>query len=435
MSDEVKPYGFNPPFERQAIALACCDKSFFGRIGYALEPDALALEPTKTALLAAQAIGREIGHGPASTVLVVQRLRRWMSEGKVTIEQIDSVLDMFDDVFDSGLPSVESVVNEIAPVLKKRLRHAAVRTAMAEQAKRGDFNAVRDILNKADALGVQDTSIGTTVGSEGFAAINELKNLLRLPTGVKELDAEIDGGMPCGGLSVVVGSSGAGKSVFVTHATAANVRQGALCAYATLELPAGIVLARINSNLTGIPINSLLNGKMDDARQRLEAIPNLGPCVVKDFPARATTNEDVFDWARQIEDKYGRRIDLLVFDMFDHITAKVKDANSYEIGRVVSTGQIQWAKANRSVVLSAVHSKGRNETKSTGRKRKLDLGDVADSIYRVRNADLVLTLNNDESNEEVSIHVAKHRLGKARMVVGPLPTGFDCGMLTPIGVI
>jgi hypothetical protein len=63
------------------------------------------------------------------------------------------------------------------------------------------------------------------------------------------------------------------------------------------------------------------------------------------------------------------------------------------------------------------------------------LNDVADSMHKIRVADLVITLNlQDEDAEDPSIvfNIAKHRTGKAKVKIGPMPTEYERGRLCPI---
>ena len=69
------------------------------------------------------------------------------------------------------------------------------------------------------------------------------------------------------------------------------------------------------------------------------------------------------------------------------------------------------------------------------RKRILDLNDVADSMHKIRVADLVITLNvRDEGSEfpQIIFKIAKHRTGKSRVEIGPMPTEYERGRICPI---
>ena len=62
------------------------------------------------------------------------------------------------------------------------------------------------------------------------------------------------------------------------------------------------------------------------------------------------------------------------------------------------------------------------------KKRVIGLDDVADSINKVRVADLVITIN---GQDELEYAVEKNRYGRAGVRVGPLPHDFACGAMVP----
>jgi uncharacterized Fe-S cluster-containing radical SAM superfamily enzyme len=65
-----------------------------------------------------------------------------------------------------------------------------------------------------------------------------------------------------------------------------------------------------------------------------------------------------------------------------------------------------------------------------------EVDDVADSMHKVRVADLVLTLTPPNTGEdevtELIHYVAKHRTGKSNVQVGPLRTEFECARIAPM---
>lgn len=432
--NKPKPYLFDPSFEKQLVAIACSKPRFYGRVGGQIDPELLKLEPSKLAMRAAKQIADDVGHGPSSTVLVIQRLRRWMADGKVTLEAIKKVAELFDDAEDAGLADEESMVKEIAPLLADRLRDQAVKESIASYGKKGDLSKVIELENKAARIGQVDTSIGTILGPDSFSEVVALKDLQRLPTGIMELDSVLDGGLQVGGLGVAVGGSGDGKSMYLSHVAGVSVWDGLFVGYATLELPRPIVLARIKANMTGVPINAMLAGDVRDAKKLLKRrAGKLGRLIVQDFTPYVTTVEDIKEWVDQCEQQSKRKLDLLIVDYGDKVGVKKtkgdRDSSEYTSGRVVYEGLRIYANDRKTFCWTASQA-----SRQKDRKRRLDLNDVADSMHKIRVADLVITLNLKEEGEEqtLTVYVAKHRTGKSRCEVGPLPTEYECGRVCPI---
>jgi len=426
----VESYGLDPAFERMVVALACSRPRFYGRIGRAMEPEALAAPGAQLALQAAHAIAQDSGHGPESSVLVMQRLKRWMQDGRVTQEQITGVFDLLEQADETGLAPEDAVVDELTPLLQRRVQSQAVEAAMDEYAKRGDFARVAELIGDAARLGKADTSVGTLIGADSFAAIEGVRHLERLATGVSELDLALDGGLWRGALGMVVGGTGDGKSMFLSHAAASALQSGLHVLYATLELPEALVLSRIKANLTGVPINAIMDGSMEEAKRRLVAMmPTLGRCYVKDFTPHATTVEDLREWVKGCEQLARRQVDVLIVDYADKLTAKVpgeKDGSEYRTMRVVYEGLRVLAVEHKFFGWTA--SQKRRSSDKT--KKKSDTDDVADSMHKSRVADVVVTLNlRGEENEELLYYIAKYRIGKAHASIGPLPHDFARGRM------
>lgn len=425
----VEPYPISPEFERALVFLACTNSAFYDRIGYALDHEALPTPAAQLCVRAVQAYAKDHGSGPTSAVLVIQRLQRWRYEGQITHEEIIAVDDLLGAAEDAGVPPEDQVVTELKPLLQRRLQSQAIKTAMDEYAKRGDFARVLDIIHRANAIGSVDRSLGHTMGASSFDLIDQLRHIERLPLGCLELDSSIGGGAARGQMTVFVGGAGGGKSMQLTHTGALSSMHGLFVAYATLELPVPIVLARLMAAITGITIDSIMLGN-EDAKQRMASTP-LGPLVVKDFPPQSTTVQHLQEWVAAVEQEEGRAVDVLVVDYADKLSAPTKskkgDDNGYKAMEVVYESLRLYGAAKRMWTLTA--------SQSTGRDRKsklLDLSHVADSMHKVRVADLVITINTSEENDEVTYFVAKNRTGAGRKTIGPLPTDFACGLVTPI---
>jgi len=425
------PYPLDPKFTRQLVTLACANAKFYGRTAYSIDPGLLGNETAKLAMEAAKAIFLETKSGPSSLLTVIQRLQTWRYEGKVAHEKIVAVSDYFDEAIDAGLLPVPEVENEILQILKKRISKKVALTASDAYGKDLGFDKVLELINLKTALGVNDRNMGIRLGAASFKALDALRQLVRLPTGVMELDSFLDGGCPRGSLLVWMAGPGGGKSQALSHSAAHTIRHGMHACYATLELPEAVVAARVKANLTGIPINEILQGGEAKAKQLLERIPNLGAFTVKEFTPHATTINDITDWVKEVEDDVGSPVDKLSIDYLDKCVSfqsKGQAGNDYVGMREVYEKARIWAHENKKVVESASQSQGRSEKKT----KKIDMEHTADSMHKVRVADIVVTNNYDEDSGDMGFWVAKHRTGKSRQMIGPLPVDFSCGQIAPV---
>jgi RecA/RadA recombinase len=444
----VTPYNFAPRFERAVVYLACGDLRFYGLAGHQIDPKALSTPVHKLAVEAAQAIARDIGHGPGSSLLVVQRLSRWRADGKVAHEDVLAVDDLMEegDAAHATL-NVEGILNELIPVLRQRMQDAATRNLIDATAKNDDegIAQVEEQLSRARSLGKVENSLGTKVSSHSFEEITRARYMDRLPFGVAELDVLLDGGTPRGTLTVVLGDQKSGKSMFSSHVTASAQLRRQFCAYASLEVPRHAILARLKANLTGVPINTLLNGDTAQAKQVMAEIEDrLGPCYVKNFPAKATTVQHLRQWVADLETAEGRKLDLLVVDYLDKLKPPKtmdKEGSSYAgTGNVFEEVRV-WAEQSGFWCFSPTQSQGRGRDRgkhkggqeNTGSTRDvLDMGDEADSVEKSRVADLFLTLNPRDEGRSILFYVAGYRHGVSRRATPPIPVDFTCGRIAPV---
>jgi len=420
-------YGFAPAFENALATLLCTKQRLFSLVGSHIEVDALSSEAAQLLVRAAKAIAHDAsGKGPNSFALVLQRLRRWMDEGGVSQEQINAAVDLTHAAEDDGLPDEELVVSELVPILRRRAEGAALHEAIDGHGKRRDLAGTVEKLAAAGRLGESAVdSPGVTLGVGSFAAIAELKKLVRLPLGVPEVDAVLEGGLWRKGLGMVIADTGGGKSMYLSHQGSTGTAAGLFVAYATLELPEAVVLARMKANLTGIPTNAILNGSQEAMDKMAELEASLGLCIVKSFTPKLTTVADLIKWVEGLEQEHGRAVDLLLVDYADKLGVG-KDVGSYEAGESITEGLRLFGFDNDKWVWTASQSKGRDN-----KKKRLDTSDVADSMHKVRAADIVLTATVKDDGEQLLWYVAKNRLGRAHLSVGPLPHEFEYGRVAP----
>lgn len=428
MKIKKEPYGLTAAFERVVATTAFLSPKFYAQVGYAVDPDCLVDLDAKLILRAVRAIAQDLGRPSESPVVVLQRIRRWVQEGTTTFDQLQSASDMLDAVEDAGLPSTDEVKAELVPILKRRMEREALDTAFAQYQNKGDLSILSSAFDKVQRLGEHDTDLGTVLGADSFEQIERLKQIERLPTGILEIDDALGGGMYRGCEGVWCANSGGGKSMALIQNATHAAMLGHFVAMPVLELPVPIILARLKSNMTGIPIDRILmDPKGCGAVERLNEIQSrggFGRIVVKDFSPMTTTVSEITDWVVDVEKEHGEKVTVLVVDYADKCIAPRKsDESSYVTGKLVYEGFRLWAHESRRWFWTASAAKGREDKKG----KRLGQADTADSINKVRVADLWITIN--PSDAGMSYFFAKNRLGKADMTVGPIPSDFECARI------
>lgn len=433
MSTPVRPYNLDPDFERAVTYLCATRPAFYGRLGHNLIPERLGVDACVSVMRACVAVYKETGKGPAGHEIVMQRIRNQMDAGSVTHDDYMVAKSLFDTM--RGVAVDEAGISEeLIPKLKEILTLEAMVKA-SEQAAKGeiDTSAIRDLLDEAGSVGKSDTSIGLSLGDEVFDALHQLHILPRLRTTIVEIDSLIGGGAVAGTLNFFIGGTGDGKSMALAHLAAGAMRQRKFVGCATYgEVVPAMWHARVIANLTGFPINEVLAGN-ERVKKRLTKMRDngeLGTLVCGEQTQGESTIVELKDWASRAEDKFKAELDLVLVDYADQM-APAKECKTDYIGmKNVYQALRSWAQErNRFPVWTASQAKARQKGDAG---RILGLYDAADSTHKVRIADLVITINVDKEKNEVRYFIAKHRLGKSDMLIGPLPLDFSLGRMAPI---
>ena len=422
----VSKYELDPKFEMAIVLRECSSARFHAIVGHALESEAFNSPPAQMAVEAALAIAHETGNGPGNQTLVMQRLRRMMDEGKRMLDEVVAVNDLLDAADGSNPPSEDDTIRELVPMLKRRLEQRALNAAMEDFGARKDLGKAGEEMKRISRLGMDPMALGSMFGDGTRNAIERIRNLARLPTGILELDESIGGGLPRACFGFVIGGTGAGKSVFLASQLAHAQRMGLACALTTLELTEGVQAARILSNHTAIPIDEILGDRSEEAHRMIEEM-NLGPCYIQEG---VRTMGALRDWNNRCADKLGRKIDVTVVDYADKMKVPNQSARDRrnDVMLEVYDDLLQLAKDQDGWVWTASAAKVKD--KSAKKKRLLDAEDAADSADKGRSADLVITLN-PEDNKQLTFGVGKNRHGNAGQMIGPISTNFACGSITP----
>lgn len=453
-------YWLEARFERAVVALSCSSPSFWVRVGHAVDPECLNVPEARLAMRAARQVAADTGAAPGGSAIVLQRLRRWMEGGKASYEDCLAVGDLLLLAEDDPPLAEAAVVAELAPVLRKRVRHAAVLKVM-EEAKRDDadddepFPEALKLIKKAATLGaeVAAADAGVLLGEGSYEVMEAARHAERLSTGIEDLDILLKGGPRRGGFQLWLGGTNSGKSMALIQRIARAMRLGMTCGLATLELSVEEQLARLKSNLTGVPIDDILDDPQC-VRPYLQKMA-LGPCYVQTFTAYATTVADVAAWVDVVELAEGRRrardgvpldllrvpLDLLAVDYADLLGAPTsagkEGEHGYTVGKHVFGALRLYAEGEKEPG-DGGHP-GRNlwvdsasaATRSKDKRKRITTDDVADSLHKARRATLVVSINPSEDGG-IEFFVTKNTHGKAQFSVGPLPPDFECGRIAPV---
>jgi hypothetical protein len=426
MGTKVDLYKLSRSFERAVLHHLVFTQSFWSRVGQAIEADAFSGDLERLVGSAACVIGQETGAAPGSGTVVVQRLCRWMDQGRLNNEQVLDCEDLVAELEDlDPVPDVDMVVAEFLPIVKERRNREALHLGMKRLARREGFEDVIEHMKATERLGVRKVVSGIDIGPDTLKTIQRVSRTNRLPTGVPELDQELGGGVRSETISIVMGDSGDGKSMFLTHVAGSAVVRGVNTLVATLELDDVQWTHRLLANLTGVPIDAIEDRSMEaECEERLAEL-QLGRCRVEQFTAGATKVDDILQWANEVEQREGWGAELLVVDYADLLGHS--KSREYEGMREVYGGlRAGWAVERHGWVWSGCQARRRQKSSD-----KAGRGDAADSQHKIRVSDVWVILNANDDATEIEYDIAKHRGGKRGGRI-TLPTELECARICPI---
>lgn len=416
-------YNFTPGFTQKLMASCCHSATVYNRVGHMLDPAALTGKEPKLICVALKMVFDEVGSGPGDPDVVFQRLRRINEDGNLCKDDFLACIDYIQEV--ESLPENNALINETANELRDRAYTVAIEAGFETLGGKDQLKTI-EALQKAQRIGVEDVSIGITLGDHVFDRIKNMRRMDRLPTGILSLDSRLMGGPSRGQLAFWVGGPGDGKSMALNTNAGVALRAGYQVAYATLELADLQCHTRMLALLTGVPINEIETGQSTLCRERYQQLiesKSIGAFHVKEFTPQVTEVAELIAWCDTIEQKTGKPVDLLIVDYADKLGAPTAK-DGYNAGLIVYEGLRIWAHENKKWLWTASQS-----TRKVRDQKTVDMMNIADSQHKARVADLIVTLMHDGDSQMMDFFTAKNRTGESRFKVGPLPSAFDLGSI------
>ncbi|WP_250452732.1 replicative DNA helicase [Caballeronia sp. ATUFL_M2_KS44] len=261
-------------------------------------------------------------------------------------------------------------------------------------------------------------------------------------TGLRALDAKLDGGMRAGEVVIVAGRPGMGKTAAALGIADASSSAAAPALIFSQEMPGEQLTLRALSRASGIAINRLKNGsKMADADFALltKGVTDLmdDKIIIDDRPALSIA--EIRSAAREAKREHGK-LGVIVVDYLQLMAESEGDNRTQSVG-ANSRGLKALAKELDVPVVVLAQLSRRVEERPN--KRPL-MSDLRDSGEIEQDADIVVLLYRDEyyhpdsiDKGVVEINVAKQRNGSIGVVpaiyVGERTAFYDAAEGTDFG--
>lgn len=238
-------------------------------------------------------------------------------------------------------------------------------------------------------------------------------NVKFVPTGLKELDYVLDGGMYAPDFMIVAGRPGRGKTSFLLSVGMSAAKNGKRGAMFSLEMANTQIIMRAASMETGIPFGAMRSRKMNAEQwgkynQFVEDFENL-PLHLNDLPA--ITINAMRQTLVKIIAVHGA-VDFVLVDYIQLQGVDEKFGNRQEEVSSISGGLKNMCKEFNLPILAAAQLSRAIEQRAD---KKPVLSDLRESGSLEQDADIVAFLHQADEYDKLGIRelvVAKHRNGR-----------------------
>ena len=206
-----------------------------------------------------------------------------------------------------------------------------------------------------------------------------------------------DGGLPNKTLNIALAGTGVGKSLFMCHCAAANLKDHKNVLYITLELAEERVAERIDANLLDIPISELRTIPKDVYTRKMEKLrqQSTGKLIIKEYPTASAGSANFRHLLNELRIKKNFTPDMIYIDYLNICTSsRIKagsNVNSYTMIKAIAEELRGLAVEFNVPIMSATQT-----TRSGFSNSDVGLEDTSESFGLPATADFMFALISSE---------------------------------------
>lgn len=193
---------------------------------------------------------------------------------------------------------------------KQSLKAAMVKSI--DLLQNSKFPEVKSVIDQALKLGT-DTNFGHDF-TKDFENRYTPKYRSPVSTGWNAIDKIIGGGLGKKELSVVIASSGGGKSWCLCHHGVAALKEGKTVVHYTLELADSVIGRRYDSMISKVPLNELSISK-DYVKEKVTQVP--GNLIIKEYASNQADVNTLRNHISRLNSRREKPVDLIIVDYAD----------------------------------------------------------------------------------------------------------------------
>jgi len=250
----------------------------------------------------------------------------------------------------TGPSTIDKSVDWLTDTTEKFCQDKAIYNAIMESIKILDDKSEKKLTKGAipkilqDALGVSfDNNIGHDFiedAAERYEFYHRKEQ--RLQFDLDFFNKITQGGLPNKTLNIALAGTGVGKSMFMCHCAAANLKDHKNVLYITLELAEERVAERIDANLLDCPIQELVNMPRDTYDKRMSRLreQSRGKLIIKEYPTASAGSANFRHLLNELKIKRNFVPDIIYIDYLNIcVSSRVKagsNVNSYTLVKAIA---------------------------------------------------------------------------------------------------
>lgn len=310
---------------------------------------------------------------------------------KIALKKIDnevlqiSIKEQIKSAYEASEEDLKWVEDEFSKFLKNQEVKKALLNSV-DLLKNGEYDDIRNILNKALKAG-QPVDIGMDYKKDVEFRYRD-DNRCPIPFPWPTFNKITQGGYGRGDLVLIFGNPKGGKSWVIADMAAEAARMGKKVVIYALELGAEYVGKRLDSVLTGVPVDKVHEHK-EEVKKILEELP--GEIIVKRYSPKRASLSTIESHLQQLKDRNEFVPDVIFIDYLDLLKVRTsRKERKDEIDDVYTDAKglaveldipiISPSQANRSgaekEILESTHIAGSFD--------KIMIGDIIISLARGR---------------------------------------------------
>lgn len=331
-----------------------------------------------------------------------------------TFKESYEAIRSFEEKTDNNL---DWLVDKTEKFCKDRAIYNALMKSVAithDDTGTADKGSIPHLLSSALAV-TFDTSVGLSY-DDSIDALWEYYNseVAIIPTGLSIIDKVTRGGLRKKTLSIIMATTGGGKTILMCHIAANTMMEGKNVLYISMEMSEEMITQRIDANLMNIPMDEIETMPYEQYASRKKAVLSRarGRLVVKSYPTGSASANNFRALLSELEIKQGFKPDLVCIDYLNICASsrlKAAESGSHQYPKAVAEEARSLAIEFDYACLSATQSNRQGYGTTDP-----DLTHTSESMGLPMTADLFFSLSTSDELEalgQVSMTQLKNRFG------------------------